>query len=52
MVLIGVALAMGGVGFPAWIGLAAFAVHLAWQISRLRISDPALCLRLLPQIQP
>ena len=30
---------------PAWLGLAAFALHLAWQISRLRIDDPALCLR-------
>ena len=46
VVLIGVALALGGVGLPAWIGLAAFAGHLAWQISRLRIGDPALCLRL------
>ena len=46
VVLIGVALALAGAGFAAWIGLAAFAVHLAWQISRLRIGDPALCLRL------
>jgi 4-hydroxybenzoate polyprenyltransferase len=45
VVLIGVALAMAGVRWPAWIGLAAFAVHLAWQISRLEIGDPALCLR-------
>ena len=45
VVLIGVALALGGVGFAAWIGLAAFAVHLAWQIARLEIGDPALCLR-------
>jgi 4-hydroxybenzoate polyprenyltransferase len=28
------------------IGLAAFAGHLAWQLMRLDISDPALCLRL------
>src|SRR5262249_37572827 len=28
------------------LGLAAFAAHLAWQILRLAISDPALCLRL------
>jgi 4-hydroxybenzoate polyprenyltransferase len=46
VVLIGVALALGGVRWPAWIGLAAFAGHLAWQISRLQIGDPALCLRL------
>jgi 4-hydroxybenzoate polyprenyltransferase len=44
--LIGVALKLAGVGFPAWIGLAAFASHLAWQIWRLRIDDPALCLRI------
>ena len=46
VLLIGVALALAGVGYPAWIGLAAFAVHLVWQISRLEISNPALCLRL------
>jgi len=46
VVLIGVALAMGGVRWPAWVGLAAFAAHLAWQIARLEIGDGALCLRL------
>src|SRR5712672_3332213 len=46
VVLIGVALALAGAGFPAWIGLAAFAAHLVWQIRRLEISDPALCLRI------
>jgi 4-hydroxybenzoate polyprenyltransferase len=46
VILIGVALALAGAGFPAWIGLAAFAAHLVWQISRLEIEDPALCLRL------
>src|SRR5512140_98267 len=46
VVLIGVALALAGAGLPAWIGLAAFAAHLAWQIRRLEISDPALCLRI------
>jgi 4-hydroxybenzoate polyprenyltransferase len=45
VVLIGVALALGGVRWPAWIGLIAFATHLAWQIRRLEISDPALCSR-------
>jgi len=44
--LIGLALALGGARWPAWIGLAAFATHLAWQIRSLDISDPALCLRL------
>jgi 4-hydroxybenzoate polyprenyltransferase len=46
VVLIGTALALAGTGWPAWIGLAAFAAHLAWQIRRLEIGDPALCLRL------
>jgi 4-hydroxybenzoate polyprenyltransferase len=46
VVLIGVALVLAGARFAAWIGLAAFAVHLCWQLSRLQIHDPALCLRL------
>jgi 4-hydroxybenzoate polyprenyltransferase len=46
VVLIGAALALAGSGFLAWIGLAAFAAHLIWQIRRLEISDPALCLRI------
>jgi 4-hydroxybenzoate polyprenyltransferase len=45
VVLIGAALALAGARWPAWIGLAAFAAHLIWQIRRLEISDPALCLR-------
>jgi 4-hydroxybenzoate polyprenyltransferase len=45
-VLIGVALALAGCRLAAWIGLFAFAVHLAWQVKRLRIGDPALCLKL------
>jgi 4-hydroxybenzoate polyprenyltransferase len=45
VVLIGAALALAGARWPAWIGLAAYAGHLAWQIRRLEISDPALCLR-------
>ena len=45
VVLIAASLVLGGVHWPAWLGLAAFALHLAWQISRLRIDDPALCLR-------
>jgi 4-hydroxybenzoate polyprenyltransferase len=45
VVLIGVALMLAGAHWLAWIGLAAFAVHLAWQIGRLQIGDPALCLR-------
>jgi 4-hydroxybenzoate polyprenyltransferase len=46
VVLIGVALVLAGARWPAWIGLAAFAVHLVWQIRRLDISDPALCSRI------
>jgi 4-hydroxybenzoate polyprenyltransferase len=46
VVLIGLALAFSGAGFPAWIGLAVFAAHLVWQIWRLEIGDPALCLRI------
>lgn len=45
VVLIGVAISLAGAGAPAWLGLAVFAVHLGWQIARLRIEDPALCLR-------
>lgn len=46
VLLIGAALALAGARFPAWIGLAAFAAHLVWQIRRLEIGDPALCLRI------
>jgi 4-hydroxybenzoate polyprenyltransferase len=46
VVLIGVALALAGSGWMAWIGLAAFAVHLISQIERLEIGDPRLCLRI------
>jgi len=46
VVLIGAALTLAAVRWPAWIGLAAFAAHLVWQIGRLEIGDPALCLRL------
>src|SRR5436309_2118612 len=39
VVLIGAAVAVAGAGALAWVGLAAFAAHLAWQIKRLRIDD-------------
>jgi 4-hydroxybenzoate polyprenyltransferase len=42
--LIGCAIWLAGGGFPAWLGLVAFAAHLAWQIARLKIDDPAQCL--------
>jgi 4-hydroxybenzoate polyprenyltransferase len=44
--LIGVALALAGAGWMAWIGLAAFAVHLVSQIERVEIGNPGLCLRI------
>jgi 4-hydroxybenzoate polyprenyltransferase len=44
--LIGIAGAMAGGGLIFALALAAFAAHLAWQIMRLDIDDPALCLRL------
>jgi 4-hydroxybenzoate polyprenyltransferase len=46
VVLIGVAFALAGAGIAAWIGLALFAVQLGWQVRRLDIRDPALCLRI------
>ena len=46
VVLIGGALVLADARWSAWIGLAAFAGHLVWQIKRLDISDPALCLRI------
>ena len=46
VVLIGLALWLAAAHWPAWIGLAAFAAHLAWQIGRLEIGNSPLCLRL------
>jgi 4-hydroxybenzoate polyprenyltransferase len=46
VILIGAAMWLSSVGLAGWIGLMAFAVHLGWQIARLDIADPALCLRL------
>jgi 4-hydroxybenzoate polyprenyltransferase len=46
VVLIGLAFGLAGAGYMAFIGLAAFAAHLVWQIARLQIGDPALCLRI------
>jgi 4-hydroxybenzoate polyprenyltransferase len=46
VILVGAAFWRAGAGLPAWIGLAAFAAHLAWQIRRLEIGNPALCLRI------
>jgi len=44
--LIGVAGYGAGVGIAFWLGLAAFGGHLAWQVERIDVNDPALCLKL------
>ncbi len=44
--LIGLSLWLGGSGWFGWLGLAAFAAHLAWQVTHIRIDDSPLCLRL------
>ncbi|MBR1220770.1 4-hydroxybenzoate octaprenyltransferase [Bradyrhizobium sp. U87765 SZCCT0131] len=46
VVLIGVAFHLAGAGVLAFVALAVFAAHLAWQVRRLDIGDPALCLKL------
>jgi 4-hydroxybenzoate polyprenyltransferase len=44
VVLIGIAGMMAGGGVLFVLGLVAFAGHLAWQVLRLDINDPAYCL--------
>jgi 4-hydroxybenzoate polyprenyltransferase len=46
VLLIGLAGFAAGAGVMFALGLAAFAVHLVWQIRTIDIADPALCLRL------
>jgi 4-hydroxybenzoate polyprenyltransferase len=46
VVLIGAAGLMAGGGWIFILGLLAFAAHLAWQIARLDVDDPAHCLTL------
>ena len=46
VVLIGIAGFLAGAGWIFALGLAAFAAHLAWQVHRLDIDDPAHCLKL------
>jgi 4-hydroxybenzoate polyprenyltransferase len=46
VVLLAAAAYLVGAGPIFWLGLAAFAAHLAWQIRRLDIRDPDLCLAL------
>jgi 4-hydroxybenzoate polyprenyltransferase len=45
-VLIGIAAWLAGAGLIFAVALVAFAAHLTWQVWRIDISDPALCLRL------
>jgi len=44
VVLLGLAFLRAGAGLPAWLGLAAGAAHLAWQVTTLERSDPGNCL--------
>jgi 4-hydroxybenzoate polyprenyltransferase len=46
VVLIGIAGYLAGAGVIFALALAAFAGHLAWQVQRIDIGDPALCLAL------
>jgi 4-hydroxybenzoate polyprenyltransferase len=46
VVLIGIAGFGAGARLAFALGLAAFAAHLAWQVRRIDIGDPALCLKL------
>jgi 4-hydroxybenzoate polyprenyltransferase len=46
IVLIGIAGSIAGAGLIFAVGLVAFAAHLGWQVWRLDIGDPDLCLRL------
>lgn len=44
--LLALAVQLAGGGVFAFLGVAAFAAHCAWQVARLDIADPGLCLRL------
>ncbi len=46
VVLIGIACVMAGAGWITLLGLAGFGAHMAWQVRRIDIDDPALCLTL------
>ncbi|MCT8970366.1 4-hydroxybenzoate octaprenyltransferase [Microbaculum marinisediminis] len=45
-VFFGVAFFLAGAGWPAWLGLAAGAGHMVWQVVAFRYDDPARCLML------
>ncbi len=46
LVLVGLAMRASGSGLAGWLGLAAFALHLGWQVAILRREDPIQALRL------
>ncbi len=37
---------LAGVAWPFWVGVAGCAAHFLWQLKRLEIDDPAVCLKL------
>jgi 4-hydroxybenzoate polyprenyltransferase len=43
LLLFGVAIALAGLGWPAWLGLALVAAHLAWQVAAVDLDDPQDC---------
>jgi 4-hydroxybenzoate polyprenyltransferase len=46
IVLVTIGILLCGGGAAAYAGVLAFAIHLAWQIRRIEVNNPALCLRL------
>jgi 4-hydroxybenzoate polyprenyltransferase len=46
LVLAGVAGHSIGIAWPFWIGIAGCAAHFGWQLMRLQIDEPAICLKL------
>lgn len=46
VIFIGIALWQSGSHWLAWTGLAAFAAHLGWQVSKIEVDNSPLCLRL------
>jgi 4-hydroxybenzoate polyprenyltransferase len=46
VILIGIAGILAGAGAVFALGLAAFAAHLGWQVAKLDIANPVLCLRI------
>jgi 4-hydroxybenzoate polyprenyltransferase len=44
LLLFGVAIGLAALAWPAWIGLALVAAHLAWQVTAVDLDDPRDCL--------